>query len=390
VSSPGDPQNEASGLRPPAAAAETSGLGPPADAAPPSPPITRGVLGWLKRYWKWGLLVLGIIAVTALVRETGPARVWQVLLGAGAMLPLIVAMEAIWISTDTLAVRSMLGEHGKKASPTLYLRSGLLAYSIMVLLPAGRASGEVARAALLGPAVGSARAGAAAARINGVTLLANALISIPCMVAIAHVAGMGDKLALAVLGNALVTGFLGIGILVVTRQAKVGGFLAKRFRSMVHWGPAFDDALREMPPIPYGAIAICTFGRLLQTLQYAVVLHAVGGALTVSSGFVSQGIHLVGAAVGDMVPNQVGFNEGAYRLFAEALGLAADPARAVSIALVARMAQFLLASLAFAITAIWKRSDSASVAAAAAAAPAPAPAPAPATPVDADREPPGA
>lgn len=324
---------------------------------PPLPPGKGGVLGWLKRYGKWLLLVLGVIAVTVLIRETGPRKVGEVLLAAGPHLPLIVLLEAAWISMDTFAVRALLGEHGKKAPWKLYLRSGLVAYSIMVLLPAGRAGGEVARATLLGPSVGGVRAGAAAARINGVTLLANALISIPCFLTIAHVVGAGDKLSLAVLGNAAVTGFLGLGILVVTRQAKVGGFLGKRFRSMVHWGPAFDEALREMPAVPYKAIGLCFFGRFLQSIQYAVILHAVGGSLTLESGLVSQGIHLVGAALGDMVPNQVGFNEGAYRLFAEALGLAKDPARAVSIALVGRMGQFILAAIAFTVTALWKRSD---------------------------------
>lgn len=328
-----------------------------------------GAVGWLKRHGKWLLLAIGVVAVTLLVRETGPAKVWAVLLGAGAHLPLIVLLEAAWISMDTLAVRALLGPHGKDAPAKVYLRSGMVALSIMVLLPAGRAGGEVARAALLGPYVGSARAGAAAARINGVTLLANALISIPCFVAIAMVVGAGDELALAVLGNAVVTGFLGLGILIVTRRAKVGGFLGKRFRSMVHWGPAFDEALREMPAIPYRAIALCFFGRMIQAFQYGIILHAVGGALTPTSGLVAQGIHLVGAALGDMVPNQVGFNEGAYRLFAEALGLAQDPARAVSIALVGRLAQFFLAGVCFAVTALWRHRERAPAASAAAPAP---------------------
>lgn len=334
-------------------------------AEPAAAPAKGGVLGWLKRYGKWLLLVLGTIAVGALIRETGPAKVGAVLLGAGAHLPFIVLLEAAWISMDTIAVRAILGEHGKKAPLKLYLRSGLVAYSIMVLLPAGRAGGEVARATMLGQAVGGARAGAAAARINGVTLLANALISIPCFLAISAVLGVTDKLSLAVLGNAAVTAFIGVGILIVTKRSKVGGFLGKRFRSMVHWGPAFDEALREMPGVPYRAIGLCFIGRVIQMVQYAVILHAVGGSLNVTSGLVTQGIHLVGAALGDMVPNQVGFNEGAYRLFAEALGLAHDPARAVSIALVARLGQFFLAGAAFAITALWKRSDHAAPAPAA-------------------------
>jgi uncharacterized membrane protein YbhN (UPF0104 family) len=328
---------------------------------PAKDPPKRGLVAWLRRWGKWLLLLVGVVAVGALVRESGPERVGEVIVASMAHLPLIVLLEAAWISMDTFAVRALLGQHGKDAPWRLYLRSGIVAYSIMVLLPAGRAGGEVAR-----PHVGSARAGAAAARINGVTLAANALISIPCFLAVAAVVGPTDKLSLAVLGNAAVTGFLGLGILVVTRRSKVGGLLAKRFRSMVHWGPAFDEALREMPAVPYRAILLCFFGRFLQMLQYAVILHSVGGKLTFTSGLVTQGIHLVGAALGDMVPNQVGFNETAYRLFAEALGLAHDPARAVSIALVARLGQFFLAGACFAATALWKRTSPAGPAASAA------------------------
>ncbi len=323
-------------------------------AEPPSPPA-KGVLGWFKRYGKWLLLLAGVTAVGLLIRETGPEKIGATILGAGALLPLIALLEAAWISMDTFAVRAVLGEHGKAAPWKLYLRSGLVAYSIMVLLPAGRPGGEVARAALLGPHVGAARAGAAAARIFGVTLFANTLISVPCFFAIASVVGVKSSLAGAIVVNAFGTGFLGLGVLLVTRRSKVGGLLAKRFRSMVHWGPAFDEALREMPAIPSKAIFLCFIGRMIQMLQYAVILHAVGGKLTLTSGFVTQGIHLVGAFAGDIVPNQVGFNEAAYRLFSEALGLADDPARAVSIALVARLAQFFLAGAAFAITAVWKR-----------------------------------
>jgi hypothetical protein len=350
-------------------------VSPPADIQPPreAPSKKKGLWQWLRRYGKWVLLGCGIVAVTLLIRNTGPRKVAAVLLGAGPYLPLTILLEGLWISMDTFAVRAMLGEHGKKAPAKLYLRSGLVAFSIMVFLPAGRAGGEVARATMLGPVVGSARAGAAAARINGVALLANALISIPCFFAIAAVVGASDKLSLAVLGNMAVTAFLGLGILIVTRRAKVGGFLGKRFRSMVAWGPAFDDALREMPAIPYRAIAICFLGRCIQMVQYAIILHAVGGKLSPTSGLVTQGIHLVGAALGDMVPNQVGFNEGAYRLFAEALGLAHDPARAVSIALIGRLGQFFLAGTAFTIITLWKRGEAPASAPARAAAPAPEP-----------------
>jgi hypothetical protein len=101
-------------------------VSPSADIDPGSPPAPdepaapqRGALAWLKRYGKWILLAMGVVAVTALIRETGPAKVGAVLLGAGAHLPLIVLLEAAWISMDTFAVRALLGEHGKKAPASL-------------------------------------------------------------------------------------------------------------------------------------------------------------------------------------------------------------------------------------------------------------------------------
>jgi hypothetical protein len=60
-----------------------------------------------------------------------------------------------------------------------------------------------------------------------------------------------------------------------------------------------------------------------------------------------QGVHIVGATVGDAVPNQLGVTEGAYRVFAEAVGLGDAPARAVSIALAIRVVQLGLAGVAW-------------------------------------------
>ena len=100
-------------------------------------------------------------------------------------------------------------------------------------------------------------------------------------------------------------------------------------------------------------IGFSVAGRVIQTLQYGVILVAVGGILTPTSALVTEGIHLVGAGLGDMVPNQVGITEGAYRVFASALGLEDAPARAISIALVARLCQSSLAAAALAACSAW-------------------------------------
>src|SRR5690606_14569449 len=89
-------------------------------------------------------------------------------------------------------------------------------------------------------------------------------------------------------------------------------------------------------------------------MQYGVILLAVGGTLTIVSALVAQAIHLVGAGLGDMVPNQVGVTEFAYGAFAGDLDLEAVKAQAISIALVHRICQFALAGSCLAIGALWK------------------------------------
>jgi hypothetical protein len=100
---------------------------------------------------------------------------------------------------------------------------------------------------------------------------------------------------------------------------------------------------RETRRLPWRAAIVCTLSRATQVLQYAVVLHAVGGIVTLRGAFVTHGIHLVGATAGDMIPNQLGVMDGIYRTFARALGFADAPERALSIAFLMHIAQLLCA-----------------------------------------------
>jgi hypothetical protein len=73
------------------------------------------------------------------------------------------------------------------------------------------------------------------------------------------------------------------------------------------------------------------------------VLFAVGGIVTPASALTAQGIHLVGAAAGDVIPGQLGAMEGSYRVFAGALGFRARPELALSMPLLVRIAQLSVA-----------------------------------------------
>jgi hypothetical protein len=101
----------------------------------------------------------------------------------------------------------------------------------------------------------------------------------------------------------------------------------------------------EQTPRYFGVLpsAWSFFGRWLQVAQYGIVVLAVGGVLSARGAFVGHGIHMVGATVGAAVPNQAGVVDGAYVAFADVLGFPGAPAKALSVALVLRASQLLLA-----------------------------------------------
>lgn len=308
---------------------------------------------WFKRVGRVLLFVGGVTALVLLVRGAGPEHVLATLLEAGVFLPLIMLLEVGFATMDVVALRGLLGERGRRVPIAVFVRTALVAYGVMTLLPAGRAGGEVARAAGLAPYVGGPRAVAAGTRLQAATLLGNTTISVPCWIAVAMVSGAHSPLGWAILVNAALTGVVGSLMILISRRSRFGGWLGRRISMLASHGASFDEALRDQTPWS-PAIFATTIGRVLQSLQYGIILLAVGGSLTIVSAFVAQGIHLVGAGMGDMVPNQVGITEGAYALFAPALGLEDNAARAIGIALVARICQFSLAGVCLVVSSVWK------------------------------------
>ncbi|MGH7296778.1 MAG: lysylphosphatidylglycerol synthase transmembrane domain-containing protein, partial [Polyangiaceae bacterium] len=289
--------------------------------------------------------LVGLAIVAYLVRDAGPDRVAAVLWQAGSWLPLILALEVLQLATDFYALRAILGDRRAQIPPSTWLRAMSVAYAMMTLLPAGRAAGEITRATLFSRTIGPPRAATTSTLLQAAYLAANGLLSLVACLVVASRFGWRTPLALLLAGNVLFQAAIASGLLAILRDARVGRWLDRVRRRFVP-GAAESAPLdpEERKQVPWRAALVCSLGRAAQVVQYGVILHAVGGLLTVPNAFVAHGIHLVGATLGDLMPNQLGVTDGAYRAFAGDLGFAAEPARALSIAFVARIAQVTLAA----------------------------------------------
>jgi hypothetical protein len=285
------------------------------------------------------LIIAGFVLVAALVRNVGLQRVLGVLRDARTLFPVVAALEVCIAIADVFAAAMLLGKSRPAVITSAWLRSTLSAYAATILLPAGRAAGEAARAIILSRSVGAARATAACSHLQSCALLANAAMSMVCGLVVIG-SDAGGLLAVALLVNGLVCGSLGAGLLAISRSGKVAAWLRKRFHRFVRAEPS--QTLPSAGEVR-NAVAFCFTGRAIQAIQYGVIVRAVGGSFGANAAMTALGIHLVGAAIGDLIPNQLGATEGAYRAFASTLGFATEPARALSIALMARTTQLLLA-----------------------------------------------
>jgi hypothetical protein len=302
-----------------------------------------------KAAWKvvGKVLLFGAGAALAvwLITSAGAGAVAGVLEHAGGWLPLVILLEMLIVTTDFFGVKALLGEAAARVPLATWTRAIGLAYASSIVLPAGRAAGEAVRAATLAPALGAGRATTACSRLQAAVLVGNAALSMVAGVVIA-VRGVSALLATAILFNGVLCGLLTAAVLWVVRNDRVAQWLKKRFPRLAETQATLPSGETGQAALRAAAI-FCCVGRVFQTVQYGVVLYAVGGLATPAGAVTAQGIHIVGATLGDLVPNQMGATEGAYRFFASALGLAAEPARALSIALVVRLAQLSLAAVGF-------------------------------------------
>jgi len=289
------------------------------------------------------LFAAGLAIVVWLIHIVRGQRIVVLFHEAGRWVPLVALLELAIVGTDFLSIRALLGDARAKVSPLIWVRATALAYASSIFLPLGRAAGEAVRAANLQGSLGAAFAVRQCARLQACALVGNAAISLFGIAVTFHALKSQMIFGAALLGNALVCATLATGLLLGLRSGRLAQWFGRRFS---RFGRDAVSAAGEVRPGNRTIVAtlLCVSGRFVQAAQYGAVLAAVGCNVTPARAFLAQDIQLVGAAAGDLVPNQMGATESAFFLFGKSVGLTDDASRMVAMALLMRLVQVGLAA----------------------------------------------
>ena len=310
--------------------------------------MSQGAPGLLSRpLVRIACAVLGTAVLVVSVWAAG-ARAVLASLGASVhALPLLALLEGVMVGCSTLALRSLYGEAGPRVPARQWVRAGALGYALGLVLPMGRGAGEAARAVLLSRNAGGARAAVAAVQMQGVVLLSTAVITVPVLAATVALLGPGAAAGL-ILANGLVAGAIGISILVVRERAKPGRFLGGLVKRLEGFGLAFDAVAGASRGNLARSLVWESLGRVAQVVQCGVALAAIGQQAGPMRVLVTRGALILGSAVGDFIPGQLGATEAMMVVGAGALALTA--ATAATLALLIHAAQILLGLLCAGLT----------------------------------------
>lgn len=217
--------------------------------------------------------------------------------------------RAARVLTELGCTARLLGSDLRAVPPMKLLRAQLAAHAIATLVPAGRAAGEGAKAALLAERVGVARGVAVGAAGQCATLLANAAFALFGLV-FAWRAALPAAIQAAFFVYALLTGGAAAGLV-------LAGGRPGLVRRLGRW-PALQASVQRFhrvaardAPAMGGAIGFHLLGRACQPAQLAVLLVAAGSTATFVSTVLAQCSYMVGAAAGELVPAQLGATDGA-------------------------------------------------------------------------------
>ena len=287
---------------------------------------------------------VGLTVVGFMIRQSGPSNVWSAVTRLPSMFLVVFLLEVGVAGTESWAAVLVYGPERRKIPPREVLRTCLMCYSLIGVLPFGRAAGEAARAAMLSRYVGVPLAAASAARMQALSLLGNAVISVPCAIGVLAFLGPSSWLLAGIAGHFVLTGAMGSGLLLAGRKSKVGERIGKWFRKDEQWRGELDTRLGSDENLIQPLVWISP-RRTFRLIQRAWLLAGVCASFGVLPSLVSESVNLVASALGDAIPLQVGVTEAGYAFASQKLGITKSDG--VAMALIVHVAQIVCVGLGF-------------------------------------------
>ena len=226
--------------------------------------VVRGLLG-----------LLGIGAVVWIVNDVGLDELGRVIGPALPWMPLAVALELARVAMDGVSSRQTLGRRGQEVPWLPLLASHLVAFAVMGVAPAGRATAEAVKASLLARWIGGPTAAAMGTANQANVLISSGTFTIVSTAAAFALTGWSVLTQLLLLHVVLMNLF-GIGLRAAARYERLGDLLAKRFPSIGAHVRTFHDATKETSLFPLWPVSSMMLGRLFQAAHYGVIAVAVG------------------------------------------------------------------------------------------------------------------
>jgi hypothetical protein len=275
------------------------------------------------------LAFAGVAAVALLIRQIGARELFELLLRALPWLPLLLLFEGGRIMCEAYGTRAICGEDRGKIDIPTWIRMHLVANSALQVLPAGRAICEGIKIASMSPVYGAPRAAGYVVMQHSMTMLALAIISVPCALAAYLTAGLG-LLTIAVLAHGGLCLIGAVGLQIAARKAIVPKLAAKWFVHSEDALTTFRTTVRALPWVSPATLLGKLGNRVLQAFQFTIILHAIAAGGTVERGFLADGVNLVGAALGEFMPAQIGAMDGTFAIAAKALVITIPMAMAIA------------------------------------------------------------
>lgn len=266
------------------------------------------------------LFLIGSGAVVLLVHAAGSEAVRGSLMQAAPFIPLLILLEGGRIVCEAICTYIIIADARASVPWRTLLRASLLSYSVCVIAPIGRPLGEAVRANMIEPFTGSDRALIAATANQTLTLVASAVLAAAAAVWVV-ISRPNNLLTWALVGYALTACGVALAIQTVARWR---GFVewvigvVPRYRRAV---AGFYRSAKRAAYLPIRPLLVMVVGRLFQATQFGVLGSALGFGFDLDAILIGQGVNLIGGALGDWIPAQVGSIDAAFAMAASHIGI---------------------------------------------------------------------